>query len=197
MANILLELIKHPFQTSILVPESRALTKTMVRMADLSKAQAVVELGPGCGGFTEHILHSLPQGAAFFALDINSVFVAHIQKRCPGATVIHGNALDLIGHLADQGLKSCDSIISGLPFSVFEEELREQILKVVEAALSPGGRFVTYTYAHRTKSLGHFKLKQIIASGFDTLERSPLVWKNVPPAYVYCATKKSGVISSV
>jgi phosphatidylethanolamine/phosphatidyl-N-methylethanolamine N-methyltransferase len=193
MANLLLELVKHPFQTSILVPESKALTRTIVQMADLSETEAVVELGPGCGGFTEHILRSLPQGAKFFALDINSVFVAHIRKRCPGAAVLHGNALDLIGHLIGQGLESCDAIISGLPFSIFDEELREQILKVVEAALSPGGRFVTYTYAHRAKSLGHFKLKQIFSSVFDKLERSPLVWKNIPPAYVYCATKKSGV----
>jgi phospholipid N-methyltransferase len=195
MANILLELVKHPFQTSILVPESKTLTRTIVKMADLSKARAVVELGPGCGGFTEKILHSLPPGAKFFALDINSVFVAHIQKRCPGATVLHGNALDLNGYLIDQGMKKCDSIISGLPFSIFNEQLREQILKVVEAALSPGGRFVTYTYAHRTKSFGHFKLKQIFSSVFDKLEQSPIVWKNIPPAYVYCATK-SGPIAS-
>jgi len=190
MANILLELIKHPFQTSIIVPESKALTRTIVQMADLSKAKAAVELGPGCGGFTEQILRGLPQGAKFFALDINSLFVAHTQKRCPGATVLHGNALDLEDHLKEQGLASCDAIISGLPFSIFTEELREQILKVVETALSPGGRFVTYTYAHRVKSLGHFKLKQIISAVFDKLDRSPLVWKNVPPAYVYCATKK-------
>lgn len=195
MANILLELVKHPFQTSILVPESKALTRAIVQMADLSKAKAVVELGPGCGGFTEQILHSLPRGAKFFALDINSVFVAHIKKRCPGATVLHGNALDLNRYLIDQGMRSCDSIISGLPFSIFNEGLREQILKVVEAALSPGGRFVTYTYAHRTKSLGNFKLKQIFSSVFDKLERSPLVWKNVPPAYVYCATKNGAIKS--
>lgn len=189
MASLLLELIKHPLQTSTLFPESRALTRMIVQMAALSDAKAVVELGPGCGAFTEQILKSLPPGAKFFALDINSAFVHRTRKRCPGATILHGNALDLKSYLIDQGMKRCDSIISGLPFSVFEPEHQEQILKTVQESLSPKGRFVTYTYAHRTKSLGHFKLRQALASVFDTVDRSLLIWKNIPPAYVYCATK--------
>jgi phospholipid N-methyltransferase len=88
-------------------------------MAEISKATAVVELGPGRGGFTEQILKSLPPGSKFFALDVNRVFVKHTRKRCPGATIVHGNALDLKDHLIEQGITSCDSIVSGLPFSVF------------------------------------------------------------------------------
>ena len=190
MAIHLFELIKHPHQTSILFPESKALTRTVIQMAEISKATAVVELGPGRGGFTEQILKSLPPGSKFFALDVNRVFVKHTRKRCPGATIVHGNALDLKDHLIEQGITSCDSIVSGLPFSVFETELREKVLKAIEAALSPGGRFVTYTYAHRLKSRGHSKMMQIFSSVFDKLDRSPLVWKNIPPAYVYRATKK-------
>jgi phospholipid N-methyltransferase len=162
----------------------------VVQMAEISKAKAVVELGPGRGGFTEAILKSLPPGSIFFALDINRIFVKHTRKRCPGATILHGNALDLKGHLLEQGIESCDAIISGLPFSVIDEEVQAQILKAVQEALSPEGRFVTYTYAHRTKSLGHFKLKQSLSSVFEKSDRSLLVWKNIPPAYVYRAIKK-------
>ena len=190
MANHFLEWIKHPVLTSTIVPDSKKLSRLIIKMADISDADAVVELGPGSGGFTELILKIIPKKTKFFALEINPLFAKHTKKRCPGALVYEDNALNLKSYLKEHRLKHCDCIISGLPFTILSYELQEQLLKTIREALSPGGRFLTYTYVHRMNSKGNKRLRQLFEKHFDKLETSPIVWKNVPPAYVYCARKK-------
>lgn len=190
MANHFLEWIKHPVLTSTIVPDSKRLSRLIIKMADISDADAVVELGPGSGGFTELILQNIPNKTKFFALEINPLFVKHTKKRCPGAIVYEDDALNLKSYLKEHGLKHCDCIISGLPFTVLRDELQEQLLKTIREALSSGGRFLTYTYVHRMNSKGNKRLRQLFEKHFDTLETSRIVWNNVPPAYVYCARKE-------
>ncbi len=190
MANHFWEWIKHPVLTSTIVPDSKKLARLVLEMADISDADAVVELGPGRGGFTELILKSIPKKARFFALEINPLFVKHTKKRCPGALVYEDDALNLINYLREHRIEHCDCIISGLPFTVLSDGRQEQLLKTIREALSPGGRFLTYTYVHRRNSKGNKRLRQLFEKYFDRLETSPIVWNNVPPAYVYCAMRK-------
>jgi phospholipid N-methyltransferase len=190
MAKHIIEFIKHPVNTATIAPDSKELTRIVIEMADLAKAKTVVELGPGSGGFTEQIIKSIPPQTKFFSLEINRKFVKHTKKRCPAATVYHDDALNLKEYMKKHKIQHCDSIVSGLPLTALSEDLQEQILKLVKESLSPGGRFVTYTYVHRKKSKGNARLKRLFHDHFDRLEMSRIVWKNLPPAYVYCAIKE-------
>jgi phospholipid N-methyltransferase len=190
MANFFVEFIKNPVNTSAIVPSSKKLARAIVGMAKLSKANVVVEFGPGTGVFTEQILKKLSKRAKFFALEINPKFVKHTKKRFPSAVVYHDTALNMRKYLKKHRARHCDCIISGLPFTVFNYELQKEFLKIIKDALSPGGRFLTFTYLHRRESKGNLRLKKLLKKNFDKLETSRVVWKNFPPAYVYSATKK-------
>jgi len=189
MANLLMEFFKHPIRTSSIIPDSKALTRIMIEMADLPNAEAVIELGPGSGGATKQIMKKLPSKAKYFALEINPKFVKHLRKKYPDATIYCDDALNLKTYLQKHDIDDCQAIISGLPLTVFKEGRLEELLDLIMQSLSSGGRFVAYAYVHRVKSEGHYRLLDLFSKYFSELERTRVVWKNLPPAYVYCAKR--------
>ncbi|MDP2914283.1 MAG: rRNA adenine N-6-methyltransferase family protein [Candidatus Aminicenantes bacterium] len=189
MANLLVECLKHPIRTSSIIPDSKALTRIMLEMADLPHAEVVIELGPGSGGATKQIMKELSLKAKYLAVEINPKFVKHIRKKCPDATIYCDDALNLKTYLKKHDINDCQAIISGLPLTVLKEGRLEKLLDLIMQSLSSGGRFVAYAYVHRVKSKGHQRLLDLLGKYFTKLERTRVVWKNLPPAYVYCATK--------
>jgi phosphatidylethanolamine/phosphatidyl-N-methylethanolamine N-methyltransferase len=134
-------------------------------------------------------LKNIPHQAKFFALEINPKFVIETKKRCPDASVYQDDALNIKKYLNELNLKARDCIISGPPFTAFSEENQRKFLSIISESLSLGGRFITYTYVHRIKSKGNLRLQKPLPEKFSRLEASRIVWKNPPPAYVYCAIK--------
>jgi phospholipid N-methyltransferase len=184
-----MEFLKHPIRTSSIFPDSKALTRIMLEMADLPHAEVVIELGPGSGGATKQIMEKLPLKAKYLALEINPKFVKHIRKKYPNTIIYCDDALNLKTYLKKHDINDCQAIISGLPLTVFKEGRLERLLDLIMQSLSSGGRFVGYAYVHRAKSKGHQHLLDLLGKYFSNLERTRVVWKNLPPAYVYCAKK--------
>ena len=129
MQRFLKQFIKHPRKTGAIAASSKHLARKIVATASLPRARVVVELGPGTGVFTELILQHLPRGAVFFALELNSGFVAETRKRCPSATVYHDSAAHIKKYLRQHGAEQCDCIISSLPWGVFEKRLQIELLE--------------------------------------------------------------------
>ncbi|TGV31197.1 phospholipid methyltransferase, partial [Mesorhizobium sp. M00.F.Ca.ET.186.01.1.1] len=97
--------------------------------------------------------------------------------------LFHEDAVDLTRVLADAGLGKADCIVSGLPFANFPQELRDQIMAEVYAALKPGGVFVAFQYS--------LQMKKQLSTVFEnvTVKLVPL---NLPPAFVYVCRKERG-----
>jgi phospholipid N-methyltransferase len=161
----------------------------MISQADLARAQTVIELGPGTGIVTEVILENLPLGARFMALEINPAFATATRNRCPGADVVNGDAADARKYLADRGLDGTDVVVSGLPWAAFPGSLQDRILDAVQDVLRPGGRFTTFAYVQGLLLPQARRFEKRLRAKFPQVHKTRVVWRNLPPAFAYVATK--------
>jgi phosphatidylethanolamine/phosphatidyl-N-methylethanolamine N-methyltransferase len=64
---------------------------------------------------------------------------------------------------------------------------QQRILDAVTAALAPNGRFTTFAYAHAAWTPPARRFAASLRSRFAVVERTTVVWGNLPPAFVYRA----------
>jgi len=181
--------IEAPNRVGSIVPSSRELASVVVQAAKVPEANAVVEFGPGTGAITERILPALRHDAKFFAMEINPDFVRLLKKRFPDVLVIEDSASKTPEYLPRVGESHCDSIVSGLPWAAFSDELQDELLDAVVTSLRPGGTFATYTYVYTSTMPGGRKFRKKLKEHFSRFGETSVVWKNVPPAVVLWAEK--------
>jgi len=185
------EVVRANKTTGAVAPSSRQLAEAVTDLARLRGAKVIVEYGPGTGVFTEAILRKKDPGSFFIAMEINDGFVKATRERCPEATVYHDSAQNAIKYLREAGHESCDVIISGLPWTRFEDALQNDLLDATYKVLAPGGRFVTFGYTFSTlMPAGRSFFKGKMPAKFEKYSRSSAIWLNFPPCYVYIGEKK-------
>jgi len=186
--SITTEFLRRPLMTGAVAASSRRLAYAMTEGIGLEEARLVVELGPGTGVFTDAILARLAPAARLVAIELNPVLAARLSatRRDARLTVIRGSAAELAATVGEPA----DAVVSGLPWTVMPREQRRQILDAVAEVLTPGGRFTTFAYLHAswTPPARHFTAE--LTHRFSELERSTVVWPNLPPAFVHRATRK-------
>ena len=183
------QFLRFPALTGAIAPSSRRLADAMVLLADLGPTSRIVEFGPGTGVITEAILQHLPGSALFFSIEINPIFIELTQKRCPGVTIYHDSAENAKQYLLAHGTEQCDVILCGLPWAAFSDELHERLLGVIDDILAPGGRFLTFAYLQGLLLPAGYKFRKKLRSRFSCLATSRIVWRNLPPAFIYIAQK--------
>jgi len=184
--------VQAPFKTGSVAPSSRWLSARMVQGAGLDIASTVVELGPGTGAITRAIVPALGRDTVFVAVEYNPGFAEALKRRFPRATVVNDTAERLPELLVEQGRAQADCILSSLPFAAFPQGLRRRLLDAAHRSLAPGGRFVTYAYVPAAWLAPGRQLRALLGSIFTRVERTPLVWRNLPPAFVYRCQKEGG-----
>ncbi|TDC65954.1 methyltransferase domain-containing protein [Micromonospora sp. KC207] len=181
--SIIREFLRRPALTGALAASSRRLADAMTDGLDLERARAVVELGPGTGAITEAILRRLAPGVRLVAVELNPVLARQLANRYAGGPVevVHGSAADL----ATLTAHPVDVVVSGLPWTVMPHERQRRILDAVGGALGEDGRFSTFAYVHAAWTPPARRFAAELAARFPAVERSRIVWPNLPPAYVY------------
>jgi phospholipid N-methyltransferase len=180
------EFITSPAMVGALAPSSRVLAQAIVQDAAVGAADVVLEYGPGTGVFTEFILRELAPGARFAAIELNSSFARTFRSRYPGVTLFEDSVANVHTLCRAAGFRSVDCIVSGLPWIMFPERLQVQCLDEMMRVLEPGARFVTFSYVHSQPILaGAKRFSRLLPAYFKTVSRSPIVWRNFPPAFIY------------
>ena len=183
------QFLQHPGTTCAITESSRELADLITDTAELSQASVVVEFGSGTGVFTEKILEKLSEDAKALALEINPAFAEETKKRCPEAIVHYDSAVNASYYLRKAGVEKCDRIISGLPWACFHQELQDQLLDTIMEILKPGGKFVTFIYLHGLFLPSGIRFRKCLSSRFGKIVETRIIWKNLPPALVYCAER--------
>ncbi|HEY3480075.1 MAG TPA: methyltransferase domain-containing protein [Streptomyces sp.] len=178
--SITREFLRHPMLTGAIAPSSARLAETMTAGLGLERATHVVELGPGTGVFTEAVLALLRPEARLTAVEINPRFADALRERFPQVGVINGSA----EHRTPDDI---DVVVSGLPWTAMTADRQARILDVVTAKLVPNGRFTTFAYAHAAWTPPARRFAASLRSRFAVVERTSVVWENLPPAFVYRA----------
>lgn len=183
------QFLRHPAQIGAIAPSSDGLAELITDSADLAYDSTVVEWGPGTGVFTEKIIQKKRSDAVFFAMEMNADFVALTQARCPGVTIYHASATETRLYLERHGRSCCDTVICGLPWAAFDESLQDSLLDTLTTILRPGGRFLTFAYLQGLLLPAGQRFRTKLHSRFHQVTTTRTVWRNLPPAFVYIATR--------
>jgi phosphatidylethanolamine/phosphatidyl-N-methylethanolamine N-methyltransferase len=192
--RFLREFIARPGVIGAVAPSSVHLARRMVEGLDLGRADAVVEFGPGSGVFTAQILPRLGRQTRFFAIERNAAMAALVRDQFPGVTVLEEDAANVDRLCARQGIGidgegGVDYILSGLPWPSFSDRLRTDILTAAHRALKPGGMLITFGYHIGLTMRGAWHFRREARRMFSSMTISPVVWRNIPPAFIYRCTK--------
>jgi len=187
--GIFWEFVKNPKRTGAVATSSRHLARTICAEIGVESASVVVEYGPGTGVFTEEILRVKKPEADFFAIEQSPTLAADFRRKFPDVRLFEDSAANVAAMLAETGCGSIDSIVCGLPWAVFDEELQDALLSATLDSLTPGGQFATFAYLQGLLLPAGQRFKDKLAQSFSKVEKSPTVWRNLPPAFVYRCTK--------
>lgn len=171
--------IKNPRQIGSVIPSSKRLSRKMAEQIDYDKAKNIVELGPGVGPYTELILKNKKSEAKYIAFEKNEDMVKILKEKFKDIT-IYNKAEEMTKTLKENGINSIDHIISGLPFTVLETDIRNTILEQAYDNLEVGGKFITFQYSLDLYKYLKGKYKKV------EIKFVPL---NIPMTFVYVCTK--------
>jgi len=177
--------LREPARAGAFAPSSPALAQAMLRGCNLRNAKTVVEFGPGTGAFTRLILERIGRHTTFFALELDEKHVRGLRQRFPGMQVYRDSAERTEKYLAQHHLKKADYIISGLPWANMPVEVQERILAAVLTSLAADGMFTTFSYVHAFWLPRARRFRERLATYFTEVRASRIVWRNMPPAFVY------------
>lgn len=189
--------------TGAIVPSSallgRAMTRPLSQRPDYSVR--VLEVGPGTGAFTRHILRHLRPGDRLDIYELNPRFFLYLKQNLPWTVFIARN-IECRLHNTDVRQLSADReydyIVCGLPFNNFAPETVSEILDVLLRHLSASGAlsYFEYIFSHEFKArfLKSHERERMIRVGTvvnSFIQRHQYgyhpVWFNLPPARArYC-----------
>ncbi|MCF6285126.1 MAG: hypothetical protein L3K26_08045 [Candidatus Hydrogenedentes bacterium] len=188
--SFLKQVVRANRSTGAIAPSGKQLAEVLTDMAGVSEAKVIVEYGPGTGVFTEAILAKKQLDAYFLALEVNDQFAEITRERFPEAHVVHDCAQNAHVYLKEAGFSGCDTIVSGLPWTLFDDALQNEILEATYNVLEPGGKFVTFAYAMSPYiPSGRKFFREKMVERFGAVGRSKHIWKNLPPCVVFIAEK--------
>ncbi len=179
------EFIKHPLKTGSITPSSAFLAEKMLEHIPSDKSKFIIELGPGTGAITKHIIPKLSKDCQFLGVEINEEMIKFLETEYPDMKIAPISAENLDKYLIESGLSKATHIISGLPWAIFNEELQEAILASIVKSMREDGVFTTFAYVHALKLKTAKNFKEKLSSFFETIEMTSPIWMNIPPAIVY------------
>ncbi len=163
------------------------------------RAGVVVELGAGTGVITRALLELLPQDATLIAFEINKKFYRYLRKNFhdPRLLLVNACAETLVQRLAQLGFTRVDAVVSSLSFCLMTEKQRNAILSSVLACMDSRSLFLQYHYlpARIVNALpqpgknNRLDVPRLLRHHFGSVE-SRIVWRNLPPAFVYACERK-------
>ena len=190
MSILLTEFLKNPVSTGSVCPSSAHLAKSLLDSFDWQSARKIVELGPGTGAVTKHILPRLHPDADFFAVEMNPHMAATFHGLFPGVRIITDKAENLRNILSEHDGCRADIIISSLPWANMPSTAQDSTLDAVYESLNDGGCFSTFGYAHGMLLKGARGFRCKLARLFPLPAKTSIIWCNLPPAFCYICHKE-------
>ena len=140
----------------------------------------VVEFGPGVGTLTREILKRMRHDAVLVVIELNEEFVDYLRNtiRDPRLRIVHGSAAQVRSILAEHGIAPADYIISSLPYSLFTEPIRQEIVTESRHALKAQGSLLVFQYSRR--------LLPYLKSSFSSVKLNFQPFNILPASIFHC-----------
>lgn len=163
-------------------PTSRFCVRRVCKPIDFSRDIMVVEYGAGSGVFSRYLLDNMTANSKLVLFETNELLYEKLRQiDDPRVSFTDESVEYVLAEFTDRLIGQADYIISGIPFSFFEEETKMSILEQSYKLLTDNGKFMAY------QTSGHLEepLRQTFGRVYTGWE-----WRNIPPMTVYEAEKK-------
>ena len=181
--------LRNPVRVGALCPSSRGLCRMMVSHVGMDSAGVIVELGPGTGVITREIVRKMPENSKLIAIELDETLCKLLRQQFPEIIVCNDTAAGIGEILERYSLPNPDVVISGLPWANFTPKLQRSILSSVADHIAPGGYFATFAYLQGLMFPTGQRFRKLLGELFSDVQTSPVIWKNLPPAFVYRCRK--------
>lgn len=166
-----------------ITPSSSFLVKRVCRWIDFEEACVIIEYGPGTGVFSEYILSQMTPDSKLILIEGNEAFVEKLEKQFghdDRVEVYHDRAENVDQVLDASGEAAADYVVSGIPFSFLDDDVKQDLLERTRSILADDGKFLVYqNYNHMEDPLReHFGR---VHKEYEIL--------NLPPMFAYQAMK--------
>lgn len=176
--------IKNPLKVGAITPSSPELAREMLRGIEPDEKNIILELGVGTGAITKFIEEKVPDDKSYLGVELDGNLVNSLNIRFPNLKILKGNACELEKIHKKSGLGKVSYVICCLPFVSMPNDVGEKILSEIEKFMERGCLLRTFQYAHGFYMPSAIKLREFMRRRYGKSQKSPLIVKNVPPAYV-------------
>jgi len=174
--------MRAPLTVGAIWPSSEALSRAVVEACDIGPSDTVVELGAGTGNFTQLLIERLDQTGRLVALELSATNADVLRRRFPDLE-IHFDSAEHLAKYVQPRTARC--VVSGLAWGNMMPATQDRILSAIMTALAPGGQFVAFAYGHARYYPTTVRFRRRLLREFTRVEITPMIWRNLPPAYVY------------
>ena len=175
--------LKNPLKVGAIAPSSPELAAEMLQGIEPNDDNIVLELGVGTGAITKFLRGVIPSRESYLGIELDGDLVKTLNKNFPDLNIIQGNAAEAFSIHADSGLGKVRYVICCLPFVSLPKEVSEAVLAEITKFMDEGCELRIFQYAHGYFLPPAIKLREFLKNRYGKSRRSPLVLKNVPPAY--------------
>lgn len=175
--------LKNPSKVGSIAPSSTELALKMLEGITPDENSIVLELGVGTGAITKYLQKIVPDEKSYLGIELDRNLVKSLKIKFPEMQIVRGNACDLEKIHKKSELGKVGYIISCLPFVSIPNDIGEKILLQIDKFMQKGCTFRTLQYAHGFYFPSAIKLREFMRDRYGKSQKSPLVVKNVPPAF--------------
>lgn len=180
--------LKNPLKVGAIAPSSPELAAEMLQGITPDKDNIVLELGVGTGAITKFLRDVIPSRDSYLGIELDGELVRALNRRYPDLNIVCGNAAESYSIHEGLGLGKVRYLICCLPFVSLPKEVSEAVLADIARFMDEGCELRLFQYAH-----GYFlpparKIREFLKDRYGKSKRSPLILKNVPPAYTFTWT---------
>ena len=143
----------------------------------------VLELGVGTGAITKFLEDVIPDKRAYLGIELDKGLVRSLNTKFPDLNIVCGSAADAYTIHKNSGLGKVRYLVCCLPFVSLPKEVSESVLVEIEKFMDEGCELRIFQYAHGYFLPPAIKLRESLKLRYGKSKRSPLVLKNVPPAF--------------
>ena len=175
--------LKSPLKVGAVAPSSPDLAAEMLAGIHPDDHNVMIELGVGTGAVTKFVREIVPSRDSYLGLELDPDLVKTLNVKYPDMNIICGNAMEAHKIHKESGLGPVRYVICCLPFVSLPKEVTEGVLGEIEKFMADGCELRIFQYAHGYYLPPAIKMREFMRNRYGKSRRSPLILKNLPPAF--------------
>jgi phospholipid N-methyltransferase len=175
--------LKNPLKVGAVAPSSPELAAEMLQGIQPDDNNIVLELGVGTGAITKYLQNIIPSKSSYLGIELDGELVRSINSRFSDMNIVVGSAADAYSIHKESGLGKVSYLVCCLPFVSLPKEVSDSVLSEIVRFMDEGCTLRIFQYAHGYYLPPAIKLREFMRNRYGRSTRSPLVLKNLPPAF--------------